>query len=102
MCDTRTAILFKTLGLLMSIGLLIPHPAKAQYTGFKPVADLIAFKKQFATESAKVSTITSNFTQIKTLTALTETITSTGKFWFQRSNRVRIDYQKPFHYLIVM
>ncbi|WP_228450698.1 LolA family protein [Chryseolinea soli] len=102
MRDIRTTIFFKTLGLLMSIGLLISHPAKAQYTGFKPVADLAAFKKQFATESAKVSTITSNFTQVKTLTALTETITSTGKFWFQRSNRVRIDYQKPFHYLIVM
>src|SRR5689334_13302253 len=102
MRERKTTIFFNMLGWLMGIALLGSHPAKAQYTGFKPVADLAAFKKQFATESAKVATITSNFTQVKTLTPLTETITSTGKFWFQRSNRVRIDYQKPFHYLIVM
>lgn len=77
-------------------------PAQAQYAGYKSVTDLGAFKKQFATESAKVSSITSNFTQEKTLTALTETITSTGKFWFLRSNRVRIEYVKPFAYLMVM
>jgi outer membrane lipoprotein-sorting protein len=36
------------------------------------------------------------------LVALTEKITSTGKFWFKRNNRVRIEYEKPFRYLMVM
>ena len=53
-------------------------------------------------ESAKVMSITSDFTQEKTLAALTETITSTGKFWFKRNNRVRIEYVKPFSYLMIM
>ena len=74
----------------------------AQHPGYKPVNDLAAFKKQFAVESAKVHSIKSDFTQEKTLTALTEKITSTGKFWFKRINRVRIEYQRPFTYLMIM
>jgi outer membrane lipoprotein-sorting protein len=74
----------------------------AQYPGYKPVNDMLAFKKQFAVESAKVNSITSDFIQEKTLTALTEKITSTGKFFFKRNNRVRIEYQKPFSYLMIM
>lgn len=73
-----------------------------QYAGYKPVADLPAFKQRFAAESQKVQTITADFTQEKVLTALTEKITSYGKFWFKRSNRVRIDYTKPFTYRMVM
>ncbi|MCD9014562.1 outer membrane lipoprotein carrier protein LolA [Parachryseolinea silvisoli] len=83
--------------------ILIAGAARAQqYTGYKPVADLPAFKQRFATESQKVQTITADFTQEKVLTALTEKITSYGKFWFKRSNRVRIDYTKPFTYRMVM
>lgn len=78
------------------------HQAFAQYPGYKPVTDLPSFKKQFATESAKVMSIKSDFKQEKILIALTEKITSTGKFWFKRNNRVRIEYEKPFRYLMVM
>ncbi|MFZ6009874.1 MAG: LolA family protein [Bacteroidota bacterium] len=74
----------------------------AQYAGYKPVADLAGFKKQFSAESSKISSITSAFTQEKILTALTEKITSTGAFAFKRSNKVRIEYKKPFVYLVVM
>ena len=76
--------------------------AFAQYPGYKPVADFNGFKKKFAEESEKVQSITSDFVQEKTLVALTEKITSSGKFWFKRSNRVRIEYVKPFKYLLVM
>lgn len=88
--------------LLLIGGLLMALQASAQYAGYKSVSDLVAFKKQFATESAKVQSITSDFIQQKELLALTETITSSGKFWFKRSNRVRIDYTKPFTYRMVM
>ncbi len=74
----------------------------AQNPEFRPVNDLSAFKKKFTTESAKVQSITSDFIQEKTLAALTEKITSTGRFWFKRNNRVRIEYQKPFTYLMIM
>ena len=86
------------IGLLFTIGV----ESAAQYVGYKPIADLAVFKKKFASQSASVTTITSDFTQEKTLSALTEKITSTGKFWFKRNNRVRIEYVKPFSYLIIM
>ena len=76
--------------------------SSAQYPGFKPGGDLAEFKKTFSSESARVMTITSDFTQEKNLSALTEKITSTGKFWFKRNNRVRIEYLKPFSYLMIM
>lgn len=69
---------------------------------FKPVSDLAAFRKTFAEESSKIQSITSDFKQQKQLIALTETITSTGKFWFSRPKRVRIEYQKPFVYRMIM
>jgi len=88
--------------LLIAVFLYSFNIASAQYDGYKPIADLTGFKKIFAVESAKVVSITSDFTQEKTLTALTEKITSSGKFWFKRNNRVRIEYLKPFVYLMIM
>jgi outer membrane lipoprotein-sorting protein len=82
--------------------LVITCSAQAQYAGYKPVTNLPAFKKEFSTQSAKINSITSNFVQEKVLTALTEKITSTGNFRFKRSNKVRIEYTRPFSYLMVM
>jgi len=74
----------------------------AQYPGYTSVNDIGVFKKQFAAESGKVMSITCDFSQEKTLTALAEKITSVGKFWFRRSNKLRLEYTKPFIYLIIM
>ncbi len=82
--------------------LLSPMLTFAQYEGYKSIADISSFKKEFQRESAEVLSIQSSFTQEKVLTALTEKITSSGKFWFKRSNKVRIEYVKPFTYLMVM
>jgi outer membrane lipoprotein-sorting protein len=90
------------LSLTLLLFCITSHKLSAQHSGYTPVADLAAFKKKFAFESGKVMSITSDFTQDKTLTALTEKITSTGKFWFKRNNRVRIEYLKPFSYLMIM
>jgi outer membrane lipoprotein-sorting protein len=89
--------------VLVVFSVLLSHGhAFGQDPGYHPVTDLAAFKTKFATESAKVLSISSDFTQEKVLTALTEKITSTGKFSFKRSNKVRIEYVKPFVYLMVM
>jgi outer membrane lipoprotein-sorting protein len=81
---------------------LLSASAYAQHQGYKPVSDLPAFKKEFAVQSSKIMTITSGFTQQKILTALTEKITSSGTFKFKRSNKVRLEYIKPFSYLMIM
>jgi outer membrane lipoprotein-sorting protein len=96
----------KALGIrywALAMGLLsIGVNAMAQYPGYRPVSNLADFKKEFAAQSAKINSITSSFTQEKVLTALTEKITSTGNFKFKRTNRVRIEYIKPFSYLMIM
>jgi outer membrane lipoprotein-sorting protein len=75
---------------------------QAQYKGFKPVADLEAFKTSFAAASQKVTSIKSDFVQEKNLSMLSEKIVSKGKFWFRRENLVRMEYQQPFQYLMVL
>jgi outer membrane lipoprotein-sorting protein len=87
-------------GLLFSIFSFTT--ANAQYTGFTPITDLTAFKKQFSTEAKKITSIKSNFVQEKNLALLEEKITSEGKFTFKRENKVRIEYLKPFQYLMIM
>jgi outer membrane lipoprotein-sorting protein len=87
---------------MILILIVISSQILAQVPGYKPVADLNTFRTKFSTESKKVLSIASDFRQVKELTALEEKITSTGKFWFKRSNKVRIDYQKPFSYKLVM
>lgn len=74
----------------------------AQYAGYEPVSDLAAFKKEFSQQALKINSISSNFRQEKTLTALTETIVSNGIFNFKRANKVRMEYKKPFSYMMVM
>jgi len=77
-------------------------PGFSQYDGYHAVSNLDTFKQRFKTESSKVLSIESSFVQDKVLTALTEKITSNGKFWFKRSNKVRIEYVSPFAYTMIM
>lgn len=92
-------LLIAACGLLVA---LLSFPTQAQYTGFKPINDLPAFKRQFAIEAKKIKSIKSDFVQEKNLAVLEEKISSEGKFTFKRENKVRIEYQKPFQYLMIM
>jgi len=74
----------------------------AQYPGYKDVADIAAFKTKYMSESAKIQSITSNFTQEKTMSAVANKVSSDGKFWFKRSNKLRMEYVKPQPYTLVM
>jgi outer membrane lipoprotein-sorting protein len=74
----------------------------AQEKGFAPVADPSEFKTRFKTESSRITSVESSFTQEKTLLALTETIASSGRFWFKRDVGVRLEYMEPFKYLMII
>ena len=74
----------------------------AQHKGFQPVADMNGFRNAFSTASSAIHSITSNFTQEKNLSLLSEKITSKGKFWFRKENLVRMEYQQPFKYLMII
>jgi outer membrane lipoprotein-sorting protein len=75
---------------------------QAQYAGYKPVTDMAAFKTQFTAATQHTQSIKSDFVQEKTLSMLSEKITSKGKFWFKKDNLVRMEYNQPFQYLVII
>lgn len=80
---------------------LLTLQASAQ-SGFKPVADMDAFKQQFSKAAQSTLTIKSDFVQEKNLSMLSEKIVSKGKFWFKKENKVRMEYTSPTYYLMVI
>lgn len=74
----------------------------AQPSGFKKLADVSALKTALAKSNAAVSTISSEFKQVKNLSLLAEKIQSKGKFFFMKPGQVRIEYIEPYYYLMVM
>src|SRR5450755_3922296 len=90
----------KTILLLLFI--IACNSTQAQYPGYTSVSDLPKFKEQFALASQKIQSIKSDFTQEKNLSMLSEKIISKGKFWFKKNNMVRMEYNNPFQYLVII
>ncbi|MBK7432914.1 MAG: outer membrane lipoprotein carrier protein LolA [Chitinophagaceae bacterium] len=74
----------------------------AQYTGYTPIADPVKFREQFSAASLKTNSIKSDFVQEKNLSMLSEKIISKGKFWFKKAGMVRMEYNHPFQYLMII
>ncbi|MBO9617756.1 MAG: outer membrane lipoprotein carrier protein LolA [Niabella sp.] len=74
----------------------------AGFAQYKPVANAAGVKNQFAAAAQKINSITADFTQVKSLSMLSEKLTSKGKFYFKRDNRVRMEYTSPYQYLMVL
>ena len=75
---------------------------QAQHAGYKPVADMAAFKTQFAAAAQQTQSVKADFAQEKNLSLLSEKISSKGKFWFKKDNLVRMEYNQPFQYLVII
>jgi len=88
--------------VFLLIACLIACTLQAQYAGYKPVADMTAFKTQFAAAAQKTQSIKADFVQEKNLSLLSEKISSKGKFLFKKDNMVRMEYNDPFAYLVVI
>ncbi|MFV0604375.1 MAG: LolA family protein [Niabella sp.] len=85
--------------LFLLFALFIIHTLNAQY---KLVSNTTAFTAAFTEASAKTNSIVSNFTQVKTLALLSEKLSSKGKFYFQKNDKVRMEYTSPFQYLMII
>ena len=72
------------------------------YAGYTAVADLTNFKTAFSATALKITSIKSDFIQDKNLSMLSEKITSKGNFWFKKDSRVRMEYNQPFKYLMIL
>lgn len=90
------------IGYLVLLLVCMNQDALAQHAGFGEVKDKEAFKKNFAIGAKNISSIKSSFAQEKNLSMLSEKIVSQGKFWFKREQKVRIEYEKPFRYLLLI
>jgi len=75
---------------------------KAQYAGFSSVAEPEKFKVAFSAATQKTTTIISDFVQEKNLSMLSEKITYKGRFWFKKESKVRMEYDQPFQYLMIL
>jgi outer membrane lipoprotein-sorting protein len=75
---------------------------KAQYAGYVLSNHPETFKKSFADATASIESIQSGFSQEKTLTMLSEKMNSTGKFWYRKKDKLRMEYIHPYPYLMIL
>jgi outer membrane lipoprotein-sorting protein len=88
--------------ILMGLLLCAVSGLKAQYNGYTPISDPVKFRDQFSAASQKTLSVKSDFVQEKNLSMLSEKISSKGKFWFKKSDQVRMEYTQPFQYLMII
>lgn len=86
----------------IALALVVVTALNAQYTGFTPVADYARFKADFSLSTQKIASIKSDFIQEKTLSLLSEKIVSKGMFWFKKESQVRMEYNQPYKYLMIL
>ncbi len=88
--------------IVMGLFLLVSQRLPAQHPGFELMKNPDAFKSVFQEAAKKTTSIKSDFIQEKTLSLLSDKIVSKGKFWFEKENKVRMEYTQPFPYLLIM
>jgi outer membrane lipoprotein-sorting protein len=81
---------------------MIHFPARAQYAGYTLSNHPETFRKSFAEATASLESVQSGFTQEKMLTMLSEKINSTGKFWYRKKDKLRMEYTHPYPYLMIL
>jgi len=88
--------------ILIILIIVSGQAVKAQHAGYSPVTEPARFKEQFTAVAKKTETIKSDFLQEKNLSMLSEKISSKGKFWFKKENQLRMEYFKPYEYLMIL
>lgn len=73
-----------------------------QAQGMKKMLHPETLESRLAKEAQTVQSIESDFTQVKYLDVFDEKVTSKGKFYYRKSNKIRMEYFRPMDYLIVI
>ena len=68
----------------------------------KKMTNLQEFENRLAREAETVQSIESDFTQVKYLDVFNEKVTSKGKFYYRKINKVCMEYFSPVNYLMVI
>ena len=82
--------------------ILFSIESRAQYPGYHLMGQPESFKKSFARSTAAAESIQSDFSQEKTLSMLSEKLHSTGKFWYHKKDKLRMEYLQPYLYLMIL
>lgn len=82
--------------------LLVSFSAFAQPAGYSSLKDVNQFKRNFSLSSQQLQSVESDFVQVKNLSLMKNKIISSGKFYYKKENKVRIEYLKPYSYLMVL
>lgn len=83
--------------LMMTLGL-----ANAHAQTMKKIIHMQDFEKRLTREAETIQSIASDFTQVKYLDILDEKIISKGKFYYQKSDKICMEYARPVNYQIVI
>lgn len=67
-----------------------------------PVADVNALKTKMQSSVSKISSIQSDFTLEKYLSAMSSTMKSSGKFYYKKDDKVKLEFTIPFKQNLVM
>jgi len=92
--------MFKRFPLIMIV--LAGLTTNAQHAGYRSIGDSAAFKENFSAAYRKIESIQCQFKQEKQLSMISEKLKSRGRFWFKKENKVRMVYEDPFQYLLVV
>ncbi|MBO7636293.1 MAG: outer membrane lipoprotein carrier protein LolA [Paludibacteraceae bacterium] len=68
----------------------------------EPVSDVADLKAKMQKAAANVSSIQSDFTQEKYVSAMGNSMKSSGKFYYQKEDKVKLEYLAPFKQNLVM
>lgn len=67
-----------------------------------PVSDVEGLKAKMQASAEKITSIQSDFTQEKYVSVMASTMKSSGKFYYQKTDKVKLEYTVPFKQDLVM
>jgi outer membrane lipoprotein-sorting protein len=88
--------------IMLAVFYLLGYSLQGQHPGYGPLMDTAVFDRQFSAASEKIHSIRCDFVQEKNLAMLSEKIVSKGKFWFKKDKQVRMEYEQPYPYLVII
>ena len=68
----------------------------------KPVADVNGLKEKMQANAAKISSIKSDFTLVKYISVMSSTMKSSGKFYYKKEDKVKLEFLLPLKQNMVM
>jgi len=72
------------------------------YAQMRPMSNMDEFNRKLAAEAKSIESIESEFIQQKYLDVFDEKVTSKGKFYYKKENKICMEYSQPLNYLIVI